>query len=119
MYKADLGSVVDIWKVNTFSYDMGGNRGRQHFVLYGSASEADPGWDVADLKLFMPIVEVDTSRMQISEYTGTCIMKKTGLLGSSRWLIWAVIPVTSNAGGENTAFQEFQVNLFLKDQMVR
>jgi hypothetical protein len=30
-------------------------------------------------------------------------------LGSYRWLVWAVAPATDNAGGENTAFQEFQV----------
>jgi len=103
MYKLDLATVTSIAQVNTFS--RGGERGRQNFVLYGSSSAADPGWNVADAKLFTPVIAVEAR--QDADYKATSIRASDGKpLGSYRWLVWAVFPINDS---ENTAFQELQV----------
>jgi hypothetical protein len=103
MYKLELAAVTRIAQVN--SYSSGGERGRQNFVLYGSNAAADPGWNVADAKLFTPIGAVDAR--QDAAKKATSIRTSDGKpLGSYRWLVWAVFPVN---GVENTAYQEFQV----------
>jgi hypothetical protein len=109
-YKQDLGTVVSIAQVNTFTYNQNGNRARQRFVLYGSRAATDPGWSLEDRKVFTPILDLDTSRTPETDFVATSVRQSGGKpLGSYRWLIWAVAPVTENAGGENSAFQEFQV----------
>ncbi len=103
MYKLDLATVKSIAQINTFS--RGGQRGRQNFVLYGSSAASDPGWNVADAKLFTPVIAVNAR--QDAEYKATSIRASDGKpLGSYRWLIWAVFPINES---ENTAFQELQV----------
>jgi membrane-associated protease RseP (regulator of RpoE activity) len=103
MYKLELAAVTRIAQVN--SYSSGGERGRQNFVLYGSNAAADPGWNVADAKLFTPIGAVDARQDAAKKVTS--IRTSDGKpLGSYRWLVWAVFPVN---GVENTAYQEFQV----------
>ncbi len=103
MYKLDLAAVKSIAQVDTFS--RGGERGRQNFVLYGSSAASDPGWNVADPKLFTPVIAVDAR--QDAEYKATSIRGSDGKpLGSYRWLVWAVFPINDS---ENTAFQELQV----------
>jgi membrane-associated protease RseP (regulator of RpoE activity) len=107
MYKLDLGTVKSLAQVNTFS--SGGARARQNFVLYGSNAAADPGWNVADTTVFMPVIAVDTRQGVPSEFAATSIRRSDGQpLGSYRWLVWAVFPVTDD-NSENTAFQELQV----------
>ncbi len=109
-YKADLGDVKRVGAVTTFSHNQNKNRGRQNFVLYGSEAAADPGWDVLDTRVFTPLAVVDTPAETSSVFVGTRISGNGGApLGSYRWLVWRVYPVTDSAGGENTAFQEFQV----------
>ncbi len=108
-YRIDLGSVQPISQINSFSYNQNGNRARQRFVLYGSAMEAAPGWDVENREKFMPILQVDSGPAQ-SDFVATSIRRRgSAILGTYRWLIWVVRPISSIAGGENTAFQEFQV----------
>ena len=103
MYKLELAAVTRIAQVN--SYSSGGERGRQNFVLYGSSAAADPGWNVADAKLFTPIGAVDARQDAAKKVTS--IRTSDGKpLGSYRWLVWAVFPVN---GVENTAYQELQV----------
>ncbi|MCY3017907.1 MAG: PDZ domain-containing protein [Planctomycetota bacterium] len=110
MYKLDLGAAKSVAQVNTFSYNQNGNRGRQRFVLYGSNAAADPGWNVEDPRVFTPLADVDTRKPPTADFVATSIRQSDGKpLGSYRWLIWAIAPVTTNAGGENTSFQEFQV----------
>ena len=110
LYKMDLGAVQAVTQVNTFSHDQGGNRGAQRFVLYGSADTEDPGWHVRDTSRFAPIADVDSGRTGASVFVATSIRREDdAALGAYRWLVWAVSPVTQTAGGENTAFQEFQV----------
>ena len=109
-YKLDLGVVASIAQVNTFTSNQNGNRGRQRFVLYGSRAAADPGWNVEDRKAFTPIIDLDTQKTPETDFVATSVRQSGGKpLGSYRWLVWAVAPVTENAGGENAAFQEFQV----------
>ncbi len=110
LYKLDLGASQSIAQVNTFSFNQNKNRGRQRFVLYASGSDTDPGWKVEDARLFTALAEVDTNRTARADFVATSIRQSNGKpLGSYRWLVWSIVPVTSNAGGENTAFQEFQV----------
>jgi hypothetical protein len=103
MYKLDLAKVTPIAQVNTYS--RGGERGRQNFVLYGSAAANDPGWNVADAKLFTPVGTVDAR--QDAENKATSIRASDGKpLGAYRWLVWAVFPINDS---ENTVYQELQV----------
>jgi len=107
IYRADLGSVQRIVSGATWSHNHGGKRGAQSFVLFGSAAD-DPGWDVGDRSKFTPLAEVGTRDTQIGKHHGTLIRNSTGQpLGSFRWLVWDVQPVTDKL--ENTAFQEFQI----------
>ncbi len=111
-YKMDLGEVRNIAHVNTFSYNQNDNRGRQRFVLYGSAADHDPGWNVEDGGSFTPIIDVDTQQAATTDYVATSVRRSNNSpLGSYRWLVWAISPVTETAGGEHTAFQELQVIL--------
>jgi len=107
MYKLDLAAVKSIARVNTFSAL--GARARQNFVLYGSSAAADPGWKVADIKIFTPLISVDTSQGMPTDFEATSIRGSAGQpLGRYRWLVWVVSPVTPE-NAENTAFQELQV----------
>ena len=107
MYKLDLAAVKSIAQVNSFS--SGRTRARQSFVLYGSNAASDPGWNVADATVFTRVIAVDSRPVVLTEYEATSIRHSAGKpLGSYRWLVWAVSPVTGEIGGENTAFQELQ-----------
>ncbi|MCF7734484.1 MAG: PDZ domain-containing protein, partial [Akkermansiaceae bacterium] len=106
MYKLDLAAVKSIARVNTFSAN--GPRARQNFALYGSSSATDPGWNVTDGKIFTPVISVDTRQGVPNNFEATSIRRSDGKpLGSYRWLVWAVSPVTDQR--ENTAYQELQV----------
>jgi hypothetical protein len=109
-YKLDLGAPKSVAQVNTFSFNQNGNRGRQQFVLYGSRAESDPGWNVDDERIFRPILDLDTRKKPAADFIATSIRRRDGgALGGYRWLVWEVYPISESAGGENTAFQEFQV----------
>ena len=107
-YKIDLGEVADIAEVRTWSHNQNGNRGAQHFVLFGSSASKDPGWNVNDWKRFTPIAEVDTTGSATRKFVAT-VIRPAGApsLGRFRWLVWRVYPVTGLK--ENTAYQEFRV----------
>jgi len=108
-YKIDLGSVQSIAQVNTFSTGNDGVRARQNFVLYGSAAASDPGWNVQDAGVFTPIVDLVARKTDEFECAATSIRQSDGKpLGSYRWLIWAVTPITYD-NGSNTTIQELQV----------
>jgi hypothetical protein len=107
MYRVDLGSVQPIAAVRTWSYHQHGKRGHQHFTLYGSDSADDPGWDVGSGKRYVPIASVHTIGTLVDRYQATSVQRGERPLGSFRWLLWVVRPVT--AIRENTAFQEIQV----------
>jgi hypothetical protein len=106
-YRFDLGEVKSIARVNT--YASGNTHARQSFILYGSSSAADPGWNVADATVFTPLITVD-SRGDRTEYEATSIRRGAGKpLGSFRWLVWAALPTMGEIGGQNTTFEEMQV----------
>jgi alpha-L-fucosidase len=108
-YKLDLAEAKGIAQVNTFSFT-GRNRAKQNYILYGSNTAADPGWNVADAAVFTPIMAVDTRMVEPKQFEATSIRRSGGKpLGSFRWLVWAMSPITGEIGGENTAFQELQV----------
>ncbi len=107
LYRLDLGAPKTIAQVNTFSFNLGGKRGRQLFALYGS-NAADPGFDITSANYTL-LALVDTTDQDKGKFVGTSIQPAYGgNLGKFRWLVWAVTPV-NDAPGENTAFQEFDV----------
>ena len=109
-YKLDLGTQKSIVQVNTFSFNKNFNRGRQRFVLYGSSAISDPGWNVEDARVFCPILDLETKKTPETDFIATSIRQSgSKSLGSYRWLVWTAYPISAMAGGENTAFQEFQV----------
>ncbi len=106
IYKVDLGRTASLSQVNTWSFHQADRRGSQQFLLLGSNSPSDPGWNAADPKLFTPIAEVTAAAD--ARFLATSVRRTGGRsLGTFRWLIWVAIPL--NQTGENTAFQEFQV----------
>jgi hypothetical protein len=113
IYRVDLGSVREIAAVNTWSFNQNGNRGSQRFVLYGSDSAADPGWDLSDREKFLPLIEVNTIGIPAGRFQATAVRGSSGRpLGSFRWLAWVVFPLTSRM--EHAAYQEFQVEARLR-----
>lgn len=108
MYRVDLGNVQPVAAVRTWSHHQHGKRGSQYFTLYGSDSVEDPGWDVGERKRYVAIAEVNTIGMPNDRYQATSVQRGGDQpLGSFRWLLWVVRPVT--AIRENTALQEMQV----------
>ena len=108
LYKVDLGQRREIKTINTWSFQQNGVRGPQHFSLFGSTSDTDPGWDTGDRKRFEPLLEVDTTTLAADPFQATSLRSSTGrTIGQYRWLVWKLHSVTSL--GENTAFQEIQV----------
>jgi hypothetical protein len=113
IYRVDLGEAREVVAVNTWSFNQNGNRGSQHFLLYGSDSASDPGWDVNDRKKFLPIIEVDTTGVDAGRFQATAVRGNAGRpLGSFRWLAWVVFPLTSLM--EHAAYQELQVEARLR-----
>ncbi|MDG1893646.1 MAG: PDZ domain-containing protein [Fuerstiella sp.] len=104
-YKMDLGEVQRVKAISSWSFKQG-QRGAQSLTLYGSRSTKDPGWN---LKTLTPIGTVDTAAGG-STYTAASLRAATGqTLGAFRWIIWRVSLVNAIGGGENTAFQELDV----------
>jgi hypothetical protein len=107
-YRMDLGTVKSIQAIKSWSHNTNGNRGTQHFTIYGSASPADPGWDTSDKNKFVPLATIDTSFLKSKIYTAAAIQAQEGKeLGSFRWIVWETRPITPL--GENTSYQELQV----------
>jgi len=106
-YKMDFGAAQNIAQVNSFTFVQGGTRGRQHFILFGSNAAA-PGHKFDDASQFTPIIEVDTLVTTKENFVATSIRRSNGQpIGSFRWLVWAVVPISSN--DENSTYQELQV----------
>jgi membrane-associated protease RseP (regulator of RpoE activity) len=104
-YKMDLGSAKTVSAVTSWSFNKG-SRGAQKLTIYGSSSATDPGWD---LSTFAPLGAIDTGAAT-ANYMAASLRAPAGQsLGTFRWIVWAVSPVTAAGGGENTAFQELAV----------
>ncbi|MGB7347258.1 MAG: PDZ domain-containing protein [Pirellulaceae bacterium] len=107
-YKMDLGSVQSVKAITSWSVNTNGTRGPQKLTVFASSSATDPGWD---LNTFREVGSIDTIGTQ-AEFTAASLRTPTGQpLGNFRWIVWAVSPVTSTSGGENTAFQELNVEV--------
>ena len=110
-YKVDLGGAQPIAAITSWSFNRSG-RGSQKMTLYGSKSKADPGWNIADRSSYQPLGSIDTSGMEPKEFVAASLRAAEGKsLGTFRWILWRVSPVTTRGGGENTAFQELAVEL--------
>ena len=110
-YKIDLGDAKPVAALTSWSYKQG-RRGSQKITLYGSKSPKDPGWNIADRSRFQPLGSIDTSSIKSKAFTAASLRAAKGeSLGTFRWVLWSVSPVTSSGGGENTAFQELGVEL--------
>ena len=110
LYKIDLGTTQELLEINTWSCSEGA-RGPQNLVLYGSATDTDPGWSIDNGEIFTLIAEVNTQGRTIAKFNATSVRHSQGMsLGSFRWLIFATYPL--NSTGEHTAFQELQVRTF-------
>ncbi|MEI7898938.1 MAG: DUF6288 domain-containing protein [bacterium] len=108
LYKIDLGESADIVEINTWSCNFEGRRGPQSFAVFGSSASEDSVKDLSDRRKYTLIAEVDTIGTASKEFQATGIRVTGGKsFGKFRWLIWRVMPVTG--AGENTAFQEIQV----------
>ena len=106
LYKMDLGTVTPVTAINSWSYQQGKNRGAQRLTIFASDSNKDPGWNLDKLT---PIGTIDSGATKQS-YTAVSLQAIDGeSLGSYRWIVWAVSPISGSGGGENTAFQELSV----------
>jgi hypothetical protein len=115
LYKIDLGGSVNIVEINTWSCNFEGRRGPQRFAVFGSNAAEGAVKDLSDNKKHVPLAELDTTGKVSQTYHATSIRAAGGQpLGTFRWLVWRVIPVTG--AGENTAFQEFQVQAVHKNR---
>ncbi|MCP4782671.1 MAG: signaling protein [Fuerstiella sp.] len=107
-YRIDLGESRSLSVINTWSFNQNGTRGRQSYTLFGSNSATDPGWQVDDRSNFDPIAVVHPSSQSEGKFRATRIRTAGDRsLGTYRWLIWQVHPVT--AIRENSSYQEVQV----------
>ncbi|MDF7825467.1 right-handed parallel beta-helix repeat-containing protein [Pontiellaceae bacterium B12227] len=103
-YKMDLGNAVPVSAITSWTYNRGGSRGAQKLTIYASASKNDPGWN---FNKFTPLGTIDTTGIKPGEFTGASLKAAKGTLGTFRWIIWQVDPVSKK--GENSAFQELTV----------
>lgn len=107
-YKMDLGGSKSVTAVTSWSFNKGGARGSQKLMVYGANTTSDPGWN---LEKYTAIGSIDTGSAT-ANYTAASRRAPEGkTLGEFRWIVWAVSPVSERGGGENTAFQEFAVEV--------
>jgi hypothetical protein len=104
-YKLNLAQPTSIDSIGTWSFHQNGNRGTQHFTLFGSNSKEDPGWQLGHRGKLQPIATVRSACT--GKFHATRIHRVSERIGEYHWLLWAVSPVTGK--GENSAFQEFQI----------
>ncbi len=107
-YKMALGASTPVAAITSWSFNEGERRAAQRVTLFGSNMAADPGWDITDRARFTPLGTLDTTRMAGNTFRAVSLRARAELsLGTFRWIVWAVSPVTSLL--ENTAFQELSV----------
>ncbi len=110
IYKMDLGSTKAVAAITSWSFNQDNMRGRQLVTIYGSNSEADPGWNVKDAKKFTPLGSIDTASLPAAKFTAASLRAPSGSpLGTFRWIAWETSSVTEPVA--NTAWQEFSVEV--------
>lgn len=108
-YKMDLGVEKPIRAITSWSHAQAGKRGSQRVKLYGSKSAKDPGWKLTDKSKFTALGEIETGPVETTFTAASLRADKGETLGSFRWIVWSVSPVTRLK--ENTAFQELAVEV--------
>ena len=107
-YKMDLGAVKPVSAITSWSHNQANRRGAQNLTIYGSDAAIDPGWDLSQ---FTPLGDIDTGAAR-DRFTAASLQAAEGkTLGEFRWIVWAVSHINDLGGGENTAFQEFAVEV--------
>ncbi len=107
-YKMDLGASKPVSAITSWSFNQDKRRGRQNVTIYGSNATVDPGWNTMDGLHFTALGTLDTTAVATNQYLAASLRARPGkLLGSFRWIVWRVFPVTPSR--ENTAFQELGV----------
>ena len=105
-YKMDLGEAKPVLAVTSWSYARNESRGSQKLTIYGSDSDSDPGWKLDQMT---PLGTIDTGATK-AKFTAASLRALEGkTLGTFRWIVWAVQPVSDEGGGENTSMQELHV----------
>lgn len=108
IYKLELPKSRSISTITSWSFNMSDTRGAQIATIYGSNSDKDPGWDVADRSKFTPIASINTTRFNKEPFCSATLQARAGQkIGNYKWLVWKLSPI--NALGEYTAFQEIIV----------
>ena len=75
---------------------------------YGTNGNSDPGWNVADQRLFTPVIDV--AAPSATTYSATRIRASRGQpLGIFHWLVWAVVPGDADSVLESADIQKWQV----------
>ncbi|MCR9202161.1 MAG: right-handed parallel beta-helix repeat-containing protein [Planctomycetaceae bacterium] len=105
-YRMDLGGVMPVMAITSWSFRQGNARIRQQLTLYGSDSATDPGWD---LSKFTPLGTIQSCDNDGNYLAASLRAVNSNTLGNFRWIVWSVSPVSDSGGGENTAFQELAV----------
>ena len=106
-YKLDLGEPKSLFAITAWSFNQNGNRARQVLTIFGSNSDADPGW-TGNNSRFRALGSIDTTSVKSGQFVAVSLRARPGdSLGRFRWIVWRVSPVSEL--GENTAFQEFAV----------
>lgn len=105
-YKLDLGKPQEIIALTSWSYNEDGYRGAQSITIYASNHPTDPEWALTNTSRFTKLGTISTKGREIGNFNALSLpIPKTPF----RWIVWQSSPVT--ARGENTAFQEFAVEV--------
>ena len=105
-YMIDLGQSKPVSAVTSWAHNEGGKRGAQMLTVYGSNAATNPGWELSS---FTPLGTLEIGKTD-SKFTAASLRAVDGKsLGTFRWIVWAVQPISSGGGGENTSFQELSV----------
>ncbi len=105
-YRIDIGKPKPISAITSWSFAMS-KRGKQKVTIYGSSSSEDPGWD---LSKFAALGTIESAESPTAGFVAVSLRASDQRpLGTFRWILWSVAPITAVGGGENSAFQELSV----------
>ena len=105
-YKMDLGKSTPVSSITSWSHSQESRRGAQKLTIFASNSANDPGWDLGK---FTPLGTIDSGPTRAEFLAASLRSAEGAALGTYRWIVWRVSPVSDLGGGENTAFQELSV----------
>ena len=111
----DLGSIIDVKQINTYSWHSGARAG-QVYLVYGSDGKANnfstqpSGQAAPEASGWKRITKVDTRSLNGNSpgQYGVSINESRGIIGQYRYLMFDISP-TDDAGQSNTLFSEIDV----------